>query len=122
MVYLGRIDDTLLEHVDKFTVEGIVTNILRSLLNLANDERGVDPGVLGDLVARHTKRLADNLDAGLLIVVGGLDSVQGLHATDERGAAAGDDALLDCCTGSVQGVRDSVLLLVHLDLRGTFTP
>src|SRR3546814_14878668 len=36
---------------------------------------------------------------------------------EERGAATGDDALLDCGAGRVERIVDAVLAILHLDFR-----
>ena len=58
--------------------------VVGALEQLADDHRAVDAGILGDLPRRRLKRLADDVDAEALVVVGGLDPVERL----ERVAAA----------------------------------
>jgi hypothetical protein len=76
----------------------------------------VDAGVLGDLTDRRLQRLAaDDVDAGLLVVVVGLDAARRLLGAQQRDAAARHDAFLDRGAGGVQRVVDAVLALLHLD-------
>src|SRR5262249_25117552 len=85
------------------------------LQDLAGNDRGLGPGVRGDLPSRRLQRLADDVDAGFLVRVGArrLDRLRGAQKCY---AAAGDDAFLDGRAGRVEGVIDAVLLLLDLDL------
>src|SRR5690606_37109973 len=74
--------------------------------------------VLHDLPQRLLERARQDLDARRLVVVVGLDLLDGLLHAKQRHAAAGDDALLDRGTGRVERVFDARLLLLHLDLGG----
>ena len=73
-------------------------------------------GVLGDLADRRLDRLADDVDAAGLVVVGALEAFERLGRVEQRGAAAGDDAFLDRGAGRVERVVDAVLALLDLDL------
>src|SRR5207253_1181185 len=57
-------------------------------------------------------------DAGLLVVIGAPDLLEGLPAPQQRDAAARHDALLDRGAGRVQRVLDPGLLLLHFGLGG----
>ena len=78
-------------------------------LDLLGHDGALEAGVVGDLLHRGGKGLADDLHANLLVSVDGLDAVKGRGGSQERHAAAGDDALLDGSTGGLQGVLDAVL-------------
>src|SRR5207253_7787330 len=75
-------------------------------------------GVLRDDPDRFLERAADDLDAGLLVVIGAPDLVERLPAPHERDTAARHDALLDRSAGRVQRVLDPGLLLLHFGLGG----
>ena len=116
---LGRVDDAGLHHVDILAglgVEAVVGVVL--VEQLADDDRAVDAGVLGDLAHRRLQRAADDVDADLLVVVVGLQLGERLGGVEQRDAAAGDDAFLDRGAGRVHRVVDAVLALLHLDLGG----
>ena len=56
---LGRIDDALLDHVAVLVVLGVVAEGLAARLeHLADDDRALDAGVLGDLADRRLQRAA----------------------------------------------------------------
>ena len=59
---------------------------------------------------------ADDLDAGLLVVVVGADLLKRLACAQQRNAAARQDTFLDRGAGRVHGVIDTVLALLHLNL------
>src|SRR2546427_9764830 len=83
-----------------------------------SDDCAFGTRVLNDDPDRLLERAADNLDAGLLVVIGAPDLVERLLAPQERHAAARHDALLDRGAGCVQRLLDPGLLLLHLALRG----
>src|SRR5437879_5481665 len=91
---------------------------LGRVLHLADHDRRLGPGVLRDDPDRLLERAADDLDAGLLVVIGAPDLVERLLAPQERNAAARHDALLDRGAGRMQRVLDPGLLLLHLGLGG----
>ncbi|CAH1981570.1 unnamed protein product [Acanthoscelides obtectus] len=111
--YLGRIDDAPLVHIDILSVERVVPVIAILLLDLGNDRSAIYASIARNRHTRHLQRPLDDLDADVLVIVGGLDGVQALGAAQQSGAAARHDALFDCCAGGVQSVGDAVFLLVH---------
>src|SRR5581483_868962 len=62
------------------------------------------------------KRLADDVDADLLVRVGRGQLVERLDRVEQRRAAARDDAFLDRGAGGVHRVVDAILARLHLDL------
>src|SRR5467141_593114 len=114
---LGRVDDALGDQVDVFArlrVEAVGVLIL--LEDLADDDRAVLARVDRDLARRPGERLADDLDAGLLVVVRGLDALELLGSTEQGDAAARYDAFLNRRTGRMHRVINAVLALLHFDL------
>lgn len=82
---LGRVDDTLFDHVDILTVQGVVAEVSLQVEDLRDDDGSVNAGVLGDLGARLVEGASHNVDAGLLVLVGTLQVVQSLDATEQGG-------------------------------------
>ena len=83
--------------------------------------RAVDAGVFGDLLDGGFDGPADDVDADLLVVVGGFlaDACRGpWRRADDGDAAAGEDAFFDGCAAGVQGVFDAGLLFLHRDFGG----
>src|SRR5713226_2050911 len=116
---LGRVDDALRDQVDVFAglrVEAV--GVLVLLEDLADDDRAVLARVDRDLARRPGERLADDLDAGLLVVVRGLDALELLGSTEQGDAAARYDAFLNRRAGRMHRVINAVLALLHLDLGG----
>ena len=67
---LGRVDDALREHVDVLAILGVeAEGVLVLLQDLADDDRAILTGIGRDLAGRGLRRLAHDLDAGLLVVV-----------------------------------------------------
>src|SRR6478735_5640138 len=99
---LRRVDDALRDQVAVFAglrVEAV--GILLLLEDLADDDAAVLARVDRDLTGRRGQRLAHDLDAGLLVVVLGLDALELLGRTEQGDAAARYDAFLDGCAGRV---------------------
>src|SRR6202035_3036442 len=61
------------------------------------------------------QRLAHDLDAGLLVVVLGAQALELLGSTQQRNAAAGNDAFFDGRTGRMHRVVNAVLALLDFD-------
>src|SRR6266487_1703566 len=113
---LGRVDDALGDQVDVFArlrVEAVGVLIL--LEDLADDNRTVLARVDRDLARRPGERLADDLDAGLLVVVRGLDALELLGGTEQGDAAARHDAFFNRRAGRMHRVINAILALLHLD-------
>src|SRR5215208_6060331 len=113
----SRIDDPGLEHIAILLGLGIEAEGLRLVVpDPADDDRALDARVLGDLTDRGLERLEHDVDAGLDVRVVARQLLDGGRRTQERDAAAGDDALLDRGADRVHRVVDSILLLLDLDL------
>src|SRR3954453_2958893 len=113
---LGRVDDALGDQVDIFAglrVEAV--GILILFEDLADDDRTVFTGVDRDLASRPGQRLAHDLDAGLLVVVRGLDALQLFGGAQQSDAAARYDAFFNRCTGRMHCVIHAILALLDFD-------
>src|SRR5207244_2352145 len=98
---------------------GVVAEVqLGRLLHLPHDDCALGTRVLHDDPYRLLERAADDVDAGLLVVIRALYLVERLLAPQQRYAAARHDALLDRGTGGVQCVLHPGLLLLHFGLGG----
>ena len=86
---------------------------------LADDIGPVLTRVLGNLASRGAQRTAHDVDARLLVVIGGLETFERLERAKQSDTAARKDAFLDGRTGCVQRVVDPVLALLDLDFGGT---
>src|SRR5271163_2196091 len=96
---------------------GVITEVRLVLVGqLADDDRALDTGILGDLPDWRLNRLADDVNPDLLVVVRGVESGENLAGKEQRYATAGDDTFLDRGLGRVHGVVDAVLALLDLDL------
>src|SRR5216684_3747874 len=114
---LGRVDDALRDQVDVFAGLRVETvGVLVLLEDLADDDGAVLACVDRDLAGWPGKRLADDLDAGLLVVVRGLDALELLGSTEQGDAAARYDAFINRRTGRMHRVINAVLALLHFDL------
>src|SRR5512140_2631266 len=101
--------------------EGVVAElvILRGA-NLLEDDRAFATRVLDDHAEGLLDRLANDVDADLLLAVVELERLERLLRANECNTAAGDDAFLDRSARGVQRVFDPSLLLLHLGFgRGT---
>src|SRR5436305_3973599 len=118
-----RIDDAGLDEVGDLALLGIVAVVdVLAVQELANDDRAVGAGVLGDLPSRPLEGLADDVDTDLLVRIGRGQLVERLDRVEQRDAATGDDTLFDRRTGRMHRVVDAVLALFHLNLGRTADP
>src|SRR5690349_5149920 len=114
---LGGVDDAACEQVAVLALEGVVALAGRQARDLRDDDLARGAGVVGDLAGRSLEGLADDVHADLLVAVE-LERVERRDGLEERGAATGDEALLDGRAGRRERVLDPVLLLLELDLGG----
>src|SRR3989449_3825421 len=116
---LGRVDDAGRDQILELVGLGVVAVVqLGRLLHLPHDDRVLGTRVLHDDPDRFLERAADDLDAGLLVVIGAPDLLEGLLTPQQCDTAAWHDALLDRGAGRMQRVLDPGLLLLHLYLGG----
>ena len=113
--HFGRVHDALGDQVAELAGRGIVA--LAGPLDLFDDDRAFDTGVVRDLAGRLFESAADDVHADLLIAFE-LEFIQGGDDLDQGGAAAGDDAFFDRRAGGRKGVFDAVLLLFEFSLGG----
>src|SRR3954449_10169916 len=116
--HLGRVDDALLDEVAVFTglrVEAVVVRLV--LEDLADDDGTVLARVDRDLASRPGQRLANDLDAGLLVVVLGAQALELLGGAQQGDAAAGHDAFFNSRTGRMHRVINAILALLDFDFR-----
>src|SRR5262249_44873305 len=114
---LGRVDDALRHQIDVLAGLRVEAEAVLILLeDLADDHRAVFAGVDRDLTRRSLDRLADDLDAGLLVVVLRTEPLEGFAGAQQRDAAARQDAFLDRGAGCMHRVINAILALLHLDL------
>src|SRR5436305_5475057 len=118
-----RIDDAGLDEVGDLALLGIVAVVdVLAVQELANDDRAVGAGVLGDLPSRPLEGLADDVDTDLLVRIGRGQLVERLDRVEQRDAATGDDTLFDRRTGRMHRVVNAVLAIFHLNLGRTANP
>src|SRR4029079_12054145 len=117
---LGRVDHAGFDEV--LILFGLGVEALGRVIafeQLARDDRAVMAGVAGNLADQGRQRLADNVDAAGLVVIGAVHALERLGGVEERGTAARNDAFLDRGAGRVKRVIDAVLALLDLDLGST---
>jgi hypothetical protein len=85
--------------------------------HLVCEHRAILAGVLGDLPQRRLHGLAHHVDADALVVVVGIQLRQDQRGAGQ-GAAAGDDAFLDCCAGRMRAIIHAIRALLHFHLGG----
>mmetsp|Transcript_2693 Transcript_2693/g.7272 ORF Transcript_2693/g.7272 Transcript_2693/m.7272 type:complete len:512 (-) Transcript_2693:54-1589(-) len=83
-----------------------------------HDDGALFAGVLRNLDARLAQGGPDSINADLLVQAIQLQILQLSGRIEERGAAARDDALLECSLRGAERVVEPVLHLVDLHLRG----
>jgi hypothetical protein len=115
--HLGGVDDAGLDQVLELAGGGVEAGGTGLALRLLDGDVALDAGVLGDPVGRRGERLPHGAGAGGLVALE-LQLVDRSAGPEQRGAATGDDALLDGRPGRREGVLDAVLLLLELHLGG----
>src|SRR5215469_9593539 len=96
------------------SVEAVAVRVVFN--NLADDDGTVLTGIDGNLACRNRKRLAHDVDAVLLVLIGDLHPLERFGGAQESDTTAGKDAFLDCSTGRMHCVVDAILTLLHFDL------
>src|SRR6185437_7415616 len=114
--HLGRIQDAHRHHVTELAGGGVVAEVALAFLDLVEDHRRLFAGVGDDRAQRRFQRAAGDRDAQVLVGVVALQAFDRLQRADQRDAAARDHAFFDGCARGVQGVFDTGLLFLHLDL------
>src|SRR5437764_8371229 len=118
-----RIDDAGLDEVGELALLGIIAVVdVLAVQELADDDRAVGAGVLGNLPSRPLEGPADDVDTDLLVRIGRGQLVERLDRIKQRNAATGDDTLFDRRTGRMHRIVDAVLALFDLDLGRTADP
>jgi len=126
--HLGRVDDALGDQVGVFAGLRIeAPGVLILLQDLADHHRAVFTGVDRDLAGRIGQRLAHDLDAGLLVVVLGAQSLEvlGGNATGRRAAGnvpSSTAARVACIASSTRSLRSLTSTSVAPPTRITATP
>ncbi|EME96580.1 DNA polymerase II large subunit [Streptomyces mobaraensis NBRC 13819 = DSM 40847] len=115
---LHRVDDAGGDQVAVLAGRGVEALALVELGDLGGDDVALQAGVLGDPAQRLDGGAADDRDTGGLVAVLAQVVLQHLDGVDQGGATTGDDALLDRGAGRGDGVLQTVLLLLELDLGG----
>src|SRR5207248_5463629 len=110
--------DARLEQVLELAGEGVDADRSRLPLDLLDDDRTLEAGVLGDPLQGLFEGLGHDAGADGLVVVVELEPGDGGAGSEQGDAAARHDALLDGSPGRREGVLDAVLLLLELDLGG----
>src|SRR6266568_2091690 len=120
---LGGIDDPGRDHVGELALLRVVAVIgVLAVHQLADDDRAVGAGILGDQPGRRLQGLPHNVDADLLVRIGRGQLVERAGGIEQRRATAGNNTLLDCGAGRMHRVVDEILALLHLDLGGAADP
>src|SRR5688572_22172008 len=112
---LGGIENAHRHHVAVLARLGVVAEVALAFGHLVDDHRGLVTRVAGDLAHRLLERAHDDLHAGRLVFVVGLDLRDRVTGTQQGDTTARNDAFLDGGTGRVQRVFHAGLLLLHLD-------
>src|SRR4029077_13454693 len=88
------------------------------LSDVLDRDRALEARVRRELAKRLLERADDDLRARLLVALERGEEVHldGVRRVDERDAAAGNLALLECRASGLESVLDPVLLLLHLRL------
>src|SRR3954467_3370544 len=111
---LGRVDHAGLDEVTVLERLRVEAKRARALLDLADDDRSVDARVGRDLTERFLDGAANDRQAERLLFRQ-LELVERALRTNQRNAAAWDNALFDSRASRMECVLDAGLLLLHLD-------
>ncbi len=115
---LGRVENAHIQHIAVGVIGGVEAKIALAFKHLVDHHAGLATGVGNDFAQRLFNGTQHNLDASFLVVVVALDLACGLTGTQQGHAAASHNAFFHRSAGSVQGVFDTSLLLLHFHLGG----
>src|SRR5271166_3017930 len=116
--HLRRIDHARFHQVFKLhrsSVEAVVRVVVAT--NLLDDDGAFVTGIADNLANRLFAGARDDVDANLLVAFA-LQVLQHQRRTQQRHAAAGNDAFLNRRARGMQSILDTGLLLFHLGLGG----
>src|SRR5579859_7704414 len=117
---LGGVEHPHLHHVPVLTCRGVVAEIALAFSNLVEHHRRLIAGIGDDPAQRLFQSAHYDLDTRVLVVVLALELADCDAGTNQRDAAASDDAFLDSRTRRVQCIFYASLLFLHFDFgRGT---
>jgi hypothetical protein len=110
---LFGVDDAGFDEV--FVVAGadVIAFVAFAAFDFLDDDGAFDAGVFGQGAGWELDGPFDDIDADAFVIVGGLDGVHGADATEERDAAAGDDAFFDGSASGVECVFDAGFTFLH---------
>ena len=92
---LGWVDDALRYQIAVFVALGVIAvSVLGILQDFADDHRAIFARVRKDLAGWGLERLTDDRDANLLILVLSFEGIKRLDRTQQRDAAAWNNAFL----------------------------
>src|SRR5438067_1155062 len=111
-----RVDDPRLRQVFDFIRVDVQALALGGPADVVDDDRALEPRVVGELAERLLERADDDLRSRPLVGVVDRVELDRLDRVDQRDAAARNDALLERRPRGLQRVLDAVLLLLHLGL------
>src|SRR6267154_601393 len=115
---LGRVDDAHLDHVAVLAGLGVEAEVFfLGVADLADHNGAFVAGVEGDLSGRLFDSAPHDACANGVVIVE-LKLLDDCDATEQRRAAAGDNAFLDSRTGGVHSVFDTRLLFLQFGFGG----
>ena len=89
LTYLGGINDTSLQHVNKLSTKSIITSIdIVGLNNLIDDDRCIKAGVFSNLKHGLGQGMTDDVDTSLLVFVSNWNIVKDVQATGKSGTTS----------------------------------
>ena len=113
---LYGIGNAHLNHAALFAVCEVVAFALSECLGLFDNNGAFIASVGRDSAHRSLERLADDVNANLLVCVCNLNCVKCADCVDESYAATSNDTFFNCCAGCLQSVFDAALLFLKLRL------
>src|SRR5690554_259216 len=115
--YLGRIQDTHLQHVAVFFSGSVITVGALAFFYLGHYNGRFTTGVEYDLTQRSFHGTTQDVNTGLLLFVDGINLVQRSDSADQGYTTTGYDAFFNGSAGRVQRVFNASLLLFHFHFR-----
>src|SRR5712672_216360 len=111
---LGWIDDAHLDHVAIVASVRVVAEVfVLGLADLADHDSAFGSGVVRNLASRLFESALHDADANRFVIMQ-LELLDRSEATEQRGAAAGNDAFFDRCASGVHGVLNASFLFLQL--------
>merc|ERR1719210_2241926 len=106
---LGGVNDARGDHVGHLLVGGVESLGGAGVLDLVYDDRGVEAGVISNLVKGTSEGILQDLNTLLLVLIVSGHTSNSIQTPDKSNSTTGNDSLLHRSPGGVERVSHTIL-------------